>query len=86
MPDLQNLSYGGRITTRRPCADGRGTGYVIEDIAWYRCIVPEDLVPVNQDGEVAQFALLDGEALLQALQRNEFTIEAALILVEVLAS
>ena len=83
---LQNLSHGGRITTRRPCADGKGTGYVIEDIDWYRCTVPEGVVPVNQDGEVAQFRLMTSEELVQAMQRNEFTVEAALILVEVLNS
>ncbi|MBI2727020.1 MAG: NUDIX domain-containing protein [Polaromonas sp.] len=81
---LQNLSHGGRVTTRRPSDDGKGTGYVIEDIAWYRCTVPEGVVPVNQDGEVAQFRLMAPEELLQALQRDEFTTEAALVLAEVL--
>ncbi len=84
MPALQNLSYGGRITTRRPCADGRGTGYVIEDIDWYRCTVPDGVVPLNQDGEVEQFRLMTAEELRQAMQRDEFTTEAALILVELL--
>lgn len=84
MPSLQNLSYGGRITTRRPSADGKGTGYVIENIDWYRCIVPEGVVPVNQDGEVAQFRLMEAEELLAALQSGEFTTEAALVLVEAL--
>jgi 8-oxo-dGTP pyrophosphatase MutT (NUDIX family) len=86
VPALQNLGYGGRITTRRPCADGHGSGYVIEDIDWYRCTVPEGVVPVNQDGEVSQFRLMTSEELVQAMQRNEFTVEAALILVEVLNS
>ncbi len=81
---LQDISYGGRITTRRPSDDGKGMGYVIEDVDWYRCTVPEGLIPVNQDGEVAQFALMDRQALLGAMQQGEFTTEAALILVEVL--
>ena len=34
-------------------------GYVVEYIDWYRCVVPEGVVPVNQDGEVAQFRLMD---------------------------
>ncbi len=81
---LQNVSYGGRITTRRPCADGNGSGYVIEDIDWYRCTVPDGVVPLNQDGEVEQFALMGSGALLQAMQGGAFTTEAALILAEVL--
>lgn len=81
---LQDIRHGGRITTRRPCADGRGTGYVIEDIDWYCCTVPGSVVPVNQDGEVAQFRLMDVDELLAALQRGQFTTEAALILAAVL--
>jgi 8-oxo-dGTP pyrophosphatase MutT (NUDIX family) len=81
---LQNVSYGGRITTRRPCADGNGSGYVIEDIDWYRCIVPEGVTPDNQDGEVEQFRLMEPGELVAALHRGEFTMEAALILTEVL--
>ncbi|MEO6018171.1 MAG: NUDIX domain-containing protein, partial [Polaromonas sp.] len=84
LAQLQNVTYGGRILTRRPTTDGKGTGYVIEDVDWYRCTVPDDVVPQNQDGEVAQFALMDSDSLLQSLQRNEFTTEAALILSEVL--
>ena len=82
--DLQALRYGGRLSTRRPCADGAGAGYVVEDIDWYCCTVPEGLLPDNQDGEVEQFALMDASTLLAALQRNEFTLEAALILAAVM--
>ena len=84
MSTLQDVVYGGRILTRRPCADGKGTGYVIEDMDWYRSIVPEGMTPVYQDGEVAQFALMDSEALLDAMQRGQFTMEAALIFTAVL--
>lgn len=84
MPSLQNVVYGGRVVTRRPCTDGNGSGYVIEDIDWYRCTVPEGVTPVNQDGEVEQFALMGSEALLQAMQRGAFTTEAALILADVM--
>ena len=86
MVTLQNLSHGGRVLTRRPSPDGNGTGYVIEDIDWYRCTVPEGVVPVNQDGEVEQFRLMGATELAAALQRGEFTTEAALILVEILAA
>lgn len=86
MSSLQNVSYGGRITTRRPSADGGGSGYVIEDIDWYRCTVPEGVVPVNQDGEVEQFRLMEAAELIAALQRGDFTTETALILAEVMGA
>lgn len=81
---LQGLRYGGRLTTSRPASDGGGAGYVVEIIDWYVCTVPEGVKPVNQDGEVAQFALVDAAQLLEAMQRGEFTLEAALILADVM--
>jgi hypothetical protein len=55
---------------------------VVEHIDWYRCLVPAGVVPANQDGEVAQFRQMDREEVLARLERDEFTIEAALILTE----
>ena len=78
------MRYGGRFTTCRPSSDGQGAGYVREHIDWYCCTVPEGLVPHNQDGEVEQFCLMDAGQLLSAMQRGEFTIEAALILADVM--
>jgi 8-oxo-dGTP pyrophosphatase MutT (NUDIX family) len=80
MADLQSVRDAGRVRIRRPCGDGKGAGYVSEQIDWYRCTVPDGLVPRNQDGEVAQFALMSRSQLLEALRRGEFTLEAALIL------
>jgi len=79
---LQGMRYGGRLTTRRPATDGKGAGYVVEDIDWYVCTVPEGMVPNNQDGEVEQFRLVDAAELLAGMQRGEFTTEAALILAD----
>lgn len=76
---LKNIARGGRLEIRRPCADGQGAGYVIERIDWYRCTVPDGLEPLNQDGEVACFALMDEREMLLKMQQNEFTLEAALI-------
>jgi hypothetical protein len=42
------------------------------------------VVPVNQDGEVAQFQLMTPAEVIAGMQRDEFTTEAALILVEML--
>ena len=81
--DLKNLRYGGRQNNVRPSGDG-AAGYLQESIEWYICTVPDALTPNNQDGEVVQFALMDEAQLLAAMQRGEFTIEAALITAAVL--
>jgi hypothetical protein len=39
------------------------------------------MVPVNQDGEVEKFELLDRRTLIARLEQNQFTTEAALVLV-----
>ncbi len=78
---LQALRHCGRIHTRRPSAD-TGAGYVVEYIDWYRCVLPDGVVPSNQDGEVAQFRLMDRREVLSRLEQDEFTTEAALILVK----
>lgn len=80
LDELQAVTHGGRITTRRPATDGRGAGYVVEHIDWYHAIVPEGMEPVNQDGEVAQFGLWAPRDVLQRLPQDHFTTEAALIL------
>ena len=84
MATLQGLRHGGRLSTRQPTSDGGGAGYVVESIDWYVCIVPEGAKPINQDGEVAQFALVDTSQLLEALKGGAFTLEAALILANVM--
>jgi 8-oxo-dGTP pyrophosphatase MutT (NUDIX family) len=81
--DLQSLRYGGRQSNCRPSGDGVA-GYMNEYIEWYVATVPDGMTPTNQDGEVAQFVLMDETPLLQAMQRGEFTPEAALITANVL--
>ena len=81
--DLENLRYGGRQNNVRPSGDG-AAGYMQESIEWFTCTVPDGVTPKNQDGEVAQFALMNEAQLLIAMQNGEFTIEAALITAAVL--
>ena len=76
--DLHGLRYGDRQCNCRPSNDGVA-GYMQEFIDWYTCLVPDGLMPINQDGEVAQFVLMDEAELVAAMQRGEFTLEAALI-------
>ena len=77
--DLKNLRYGGRQSNCRPSSDG-AAGYMQEFIEWYVVTLPDGLMPINQDGEVAQFALIDEAQLLAGMQRGEFTLEASLIM------
>lgn len=81
--DLKNLRYGGRQSNCRPSSDSEA-GYMLEFIEWYVASIPDGLIPTNQDGEVAQFVLMDVAQLLAAMQRDEFTLEAALIFASVL--
>jgi 8-oxo-dGTP pyrophosphatase MutT (NUDIX family) len=69
----------GTLHERRPVDD---TGYLVEDLVLYEAVIPETLQPKNQDGEVAQFALLPVARVLEMLQADEFTLEATLLLAE----
>jgi 8-oxo-dGTP pyrophosphatase MutT (NUDIX family) len=81
--ELQALRYGGRQSNCRPSSDG-ASSYMQEFIEWYVATVPDGMTPNNQDGEVAQFVLMDEAQLLAAMQRGDFTLEAALIFASVL--
>ena len=79
LSQMQALSYGGRVRTQRPAQDAGGSGYVLEQIDWHRCVLPTGVEPRNQDGEVSHFALLTAEDLVRRLAGCEFTHEAALL-------
>lgn len=81
---LQDLKYAGKVELRKPSADGPDDGYVVEDVDWFVATLPEGMAPLNQDGEVVQFRLLGRAELLAQLERDEFTTEAALILLALL--
>lgn len=76
LPDLHDLAGFGRLTVRRPVAEG----YMVEHIHMFEALVPDGLWPVNQDGEVARFECIDRATLQHRLQDKLFTLEAALIL------
>ncbi len=77
---LQQVRWGGVLHFHRPDADGGDDiGYMHEDIHWYGAVVPQSMVPANQDGEVAQFALWGAHELQQQLAQGAFTPEAALV-------
>jgi len=81
LSQLHDVRHGGRVLTRRPAND-LPAGYIVEWIDWYRCVVPDGIVPRNLDGEVQQFALLDDAEVARMLLGDEFTLEAALVLTE----
>lgn len=74
--DLRGLRRSDGMTVRRPVREG----YMVEHIEVYEAVVPESLVPVNQDGEVARFECLAMAQLRQRLEADAFSGEAALIL------
>jgi hypothetical protein len=69
---------------RKPSGEAADGGYVVEQVDWFDCVLPDGMVPVNQDGEVEQFELLDRRSLIARLEQNQFTTEAALVLVAAL--
>ena len=79
LAQLEQLRWRGRFLTRRPSAES-GAGYVVEYLDWYSCLIPDGVEPVNQDGEVAQFRLMQPQEVLRLIRGDEFTLEAALIL------
>ena len=82
--ELNAVTHRGRITVSRPSPEGGGAGYIHEHVDWFTATVPSCLDPVNQDREVAQFALLSDQELVARLEQDLFTVEAALILVAAL--
>jgi 8-oxo-dGTP pyrophosphatase MutT (NUDIX family) len=80
LKQVQDLRHVGSFTMRLPNAPDNGLEYVVERIDWYECLVPDDVIPVNTDGEVQQFNLVSREELCQMLLGGLFTTEAAMIL------
>ena len=89
---LTGLRHRGCVRITRPADDdvpGQppapvGLGYVVEAIDWFEATVPDGMVPLNQDGEVAQFECLTPGQLVDRLHQDAFTLEAALILASAL--
>ncbi len=86
LEQLQHVRYGGQFTVQKPNGADGGVGYMVEQTHWYDAIVPDGIIPENQDGEVAQFALVTHGELLGLLHDNAFTTEAATALVLCLGS
>ncbi|MBS0294525.1 MAG: DUF4743 domain-containing protein [Proteobacteria bacterium] len=77
---LQGLAHGGHVEFSKPSDEGDGCGYMVERIDWFRAQLPEGMLPVNQDGEVARFDCLAPAQMLRRLAEGAFTPEATLVL------
>lgn len=77
---VQKLHAGGRLLVQHPNARDGGIGYVVEQIDWFAGVIPDGITPINQDGEVAQFALLQPLEVKLQMESNVFTLDASLIL------
>ena len=74
--ELLDLRCDGRLTIRRPVAEG----YMVEHIDVSVARLPAGAVPNNRDGEVERFECLEPAALERRLAAGDFTLEATLIL------
>ena len=79
--DLAAVQWRGAFTVRRPLEN---SGYMIERIRVAQVVLAEGRIPVNQDGEVAQFEALRSDDLLRRMEAGQFTLEAALVWWQVL--
>ena len=68
------LHQGARISVRRPIAEGT----LAEFVHVFDVDLPPGTQPSNQDGEVERFETRPIAAVLAAIERGEFTVEAAL--------
>lgn len=57
-------------------------GYQVEDVLVSDCVLDDSVVPVNKDGEVIEFRLLDCDDLWSMMKQGEFTYEAELTLLD----
>lgn len=73
---LHDLVPLGRVTVRRPLAEG----YMVEHMDLFEATLPDQLEPINQDGEVQGFERVGPTTLIERLCADAFTLEAGLAL------
>jgi 8-oxo-dGTP pyrophosphatase MutT (NUDIX family) len=57
-------------------------GYQVEDVLTSTCVLAADVRPANRDGEVMEIATIDAATAVRQVAEGEFTLEAALVIVE----
>jgi 8-oxo-dGTP pyrophosphatase MutT (NUDIX family) len=66
---------GVLLREQRPLPEG----HMVETVQVFDVALPPGFVPRSVDGEVQRFELRSADAVLSAIERGEFTIEAALV-------
>jgi 8-oxo-dGTP pyrophosphatase MutT (NUDIX family) len=69
------VARGGLVREQRLVPEG----HMVETVQVYDLVLPATVQPRNQDGEVQRFELRRVDAVLDAIERDEFTLEAALV-------
>ncbi|MFN9806545.1 MAG: DUF4743 domain-containing protein [Betaproteobacteria bacterium] len=72
------LSRGGRIHVTRIVPEG----YQSEIVQVFDAVIPDTVALANQDGEVAAIERRDIASVLDGIERNQYTLEAALVLLD----
>lgn len=57
-------------------------GYQVEDVLTSTCVLAADARPANRDGEVMEIAAVDVATAVRRVAEGEFTLEAALVIIE----
>ena len=57
-------------------------GYQVEDVLTSTCVLAADARPANRDGEVMEIAAADVDTVVRRVADGEFTLEAALVILE----
>ena len=57
-------------------------GYQIEDVLTSECVLPDEVTPENQDGEVMEIVCLPPGKLVQMIMDSQFTHEASIVILE----
>jgi 8-oxo-dGTP pyrophosphatase MutT (NUDIX family) len=79
-PVLKDVKRLADLHLYRPLPEG----FQRESVAVYDVILPHDLQPSNQDGEVDEIRLAHRDELLEMIQQDAFTNEAAWVLLAAL--
>ncbi len=72
------LRRGGRIRFTRPVPEG----FQVEDVQVFDATLPAEARPRNQDGEVSEIGCWELPRVLEALEADAFTLEAALVTID----
>jgi len=68
----------GKVSTCRSVA----TGWHHETLWVYNLLVPPEVTPINQDGEVSEFACMSPKQVVEAIANHAFTVDAACVMAQ----